>query len=263
MIYREHLLPPPLRRAFLCAWDFALEPADPPVVQHSIPPDGTSNLSLTRARDGTLHRRLVGPSLVGVVVPVMQGWTYRGFRLRPEAQASVLGGVLAPGSMILCDGEDALAPLWRSLATFDWSDAVRQFGGRAGGDDVVARAVDEIMVTGGRRSVAELAAAAALSERQFRRRFRAATGIGAKQFGDVQRMRRALILSLEDADWAGVAIEAGFADQPHLARDLKDRFGTPTAQVGGYFGGMRHQLLAPAAVSAIVRNLQDPQCRAA
>jgi AraC-like DNA-binding protein len=33
------------------------------------------------------------------------------------------------------------------------------------------------------------------------------------------------ILALEDSDWEGVAHDSGFADQPHLVRDIKERFG--------------------------------------
>jgi AraC-like DNA-binding protein len=259
VIYRELPLPDSLRGAFLCAWEFRLEPGDPPVVQHSIPPDGTSNLSVASAPDGTRHRRLAGPSLVSAAVPVVQGFRYTGLRVRPEAQRALFGHLPMPGSMTPCDGGGALAPLWRALETFDWSEASRSIGPATETDAAIGRAIDRMIASGGRCSVAALAAEAALSERQFRRRFRAATGIGAKQYADVQRTRRALILSLADADWAGIAAETGFADQPHLARDMRGRFGTPPARVAGYYGGMRHELLAP----ADVRKLQDPPARAA
>jgi transcriptional regulator GlxA family with amidase domain len=107
--------------------------------------------------------------------------------------------------------------------------------------------------------VARLARLAQLSERQFRRRFHAATGVTPKQYADVQRVRRALILALDDPDWAGIAHDSGFADQPHLARDVKLRFGAAPTRVSGYFCGIRHELLE----ASHVRNLQADKAQAA
>jgi transcriptional regulator GlxA family with amidase domain len=124
---------------------------------------------------------------------------------------------------------------------------------------MVAAAVDAIVATGGSVPMTRLARAAGLSERHFRRRFVAATGLAPKFYADVQRVRRALILALEDDDWAGVAAEAGFADQPHLARDVKERFGAAPGRIGGYFRGMRHELVAP----PDGRFVQDDEAQAA
>jgi len=46
MIYREIEVPDAMAHAVLCAWQFVLEPSDPALVQHQIPPDGTTNLVL-------------------------------------------------------------------------------------------------------------------------------------------------------------------------------------------------------------------------
>jgi len=75
----------------------------------------------------------------------------------------------------------------------------------------------------------------------------------------VQRVRRALIISLEDNNWAGIAHDSGFADQPHLARDIKERFGASPRRVAGYLGNMRHELLE----EDDVRNIQSGSARAA
>ncbi len=55
MIYREVELPEALNGAAFCAWRFVIEPTDPPHVQHSIPPDGTTNLVLVRDAGARLH----------------------------------------------------------------------------------------------------------------------------------------------------------------------------------------------------------------
>jgi AraC-like DNA-binding protein len=265
MIYRESALPPSLARAAFCAWQFTLEPHDPPVVQHQIPPDGTTNLGLARFPDGNSVAFHVGPTLAAFTVPVPQGAVSWGLRLRPEAAAAALGKPPRVGHWEQMEADGRYGPLWRELASWAPGGAAPDFRcaatlfGEARGDPCIAEAVDRLVAGGGMVPVAEIAALSHLSERQFRRRFIAATGISPKQYADVQRVRRALILSLEDRDWAGVASEAGFADQPHLARDIKERFGAGPTRVVGYLDGIRHELLE----GDHVRNLQAPVRKAA
>lgn len=264
MIYREILLPPEMRVAAMCGWQFLMEPHDPQLVQHSIPPDGSSNLVLVRSPDGAVHARVVGPSPVAQMVPVMQGWLYCGLRLRPEAARRVIGRQPAIGATEPVQRGGGLEPVWRDLEALlagdcSWSGTRALLEGASGGDDAIARAVDLLVASGGTVPVPVLARAAQLSERQFRRRFHAATGLAPKLYADVQRLRRVLILSLSDPDWAGIAEEAGFADQPHLIRDIRERFGAAPRQVHGYLAGIRHELLT----FGDVRFVQDRPAEAA
>ena len=263
MIYREVRLPAETMRAAFCAWRFELEEHDPPLLEHTVPPDGTVNLVLIRAPGGEEFVSVVGASLVAQQVPVAIGWSYCGIRLRPEAAGAVLGALPAPGERLLMTRGGSQEPVWRDLAAMlngkeDWSETSRHLSA-ARPDDVIASAVDWIVASGGGASLDQLALTAGLSERQFRRRFVAATGIAPKFYADVQRVRRALILSLEDPDWAGVAAEAGFADQPHLTRDVKGRFGAAPGQIAGYFRGIRHELVT----HGYVRFVQDEEADAA
>jgi AraC-like DNA-binding protein len=264
MFYRERELPATLGQAALCAWHFSLEPGDPPLVEHKVPPDGTTNFVLVRDVQGDCYTQLIGPTLAAYPVPVSIGWTYCGLRLRPETAGAITGKVPPVGTAEPLPLDGKFAPLWRDLQDFaaggtDWAGTVSLIGGDLRADRQIAAAVERIILTGGTIPVSGLAGSAGLSERQFRRRFHGATGVAPKQFAAVQRVRRALILSLEDPDWAGVASEAGFADQPHLAREVKDRFGAALARVGGYFAGMRHELV----LHSGVRFLQDDLAEAA
>jgi AraC-like DNA-binding protein len=264
MIYRESELPAALRHAAFCAWQFVMEPGDPSPVQHSIPPDGTTNLVLLREPSGALHGIIVGPSLACAEVPVMQGWEYGGLRLRPEAAERILGRAPAVGAHEAACRNGALRLLWNDLEAFltgtsDWLRAGAFLSTINPPDPLVGAAVDALVVTGGTAPLAALARSVGLSERQFRRRFQAATGIAPKFYADVQRARRALIMALEDGDWAGVAAEAGFADQSHLVRDIRGRFGAPPRHVRGYFRGIRHELVTP----ADGRFVQDQEAAAA
>lgn len=264
MIYRETALPAAAGRAAFCAWEFVMEPADPSLVQHSIPPDGTTNLVLVRAPAGDFHAMIVGPSLASDQVPVMQDWRYGGIRLRPEAAARVIGKATRIGGRDTVERGGALEPVWADLERLlsgapDWRATVALLCAVGPTDATVRAAVDWLVETGGTMPLATLARSRGLSERHFRRRFRAATGLAPKFYADVQRVRRALIMALDDADWAGVAAEAGFADQSHLARDIRERFNAAPRRVRGYFRGMRHELLAP----PDVRFVQDRAAAAA
>ena len=71
-----------------------------------------------------------------------------------------------------------------------------------------------------------------LSPRQFRRRCEAAVGYGPKMLQRVLRFRR--FVSLADkagasADLAQAAVDAGYADQPHLTRETVRLAGLPPA----------------------------------
>jgi AraC-like DNA-binding protein len=262
MIFREIALPDGLSSIAFCAWQFVVEPHDPPAFQHVIPPDGTTNLALILIAGAPPRPMLVPPSLAARTVPVAQGAYYAGLRLRPEAARMVTGREPAPGPPDLLPLDGPLAPIWSDLFALaeggtDWRASLAAFGGCAAADAAIAGAVTRLVESGGCASIASLAAASGLGVRQFRRRFHAAIGVAPKQYADVQRARRALLLALLERDWAGAAHEAGFADQPHFARDIKDRFGAPPRRVAGYLGGIRHEMLDD------VRIIQDARAAAA
>ncbi len=260
MIFRELPLPEAAQGAASCAWRFALEDHDPPHVEHLVPPDGATNIVVVRSPDGQIFARLIGPALTARRIPAARGWGYAGLRLRPEAALAVTGRPPDPAlsEPLPLDGPfGAIIANLCTLADNGWQGGgaiAAALAGIEGQDRAVAEAVDALAVSGGAIPIPRLADQAGVGPRQFRRRFGAATGLSAKQYASIQRLRRALLLSFEDPDWAGVASEAGFADQPHLARDVKNRFGAGLQLVRGYLGGIRHELLTPAGV----RFVQDP-----
>lgn len=82
------------------------------------------------------------------------------------------------------------------------------------------------------RDVAALAREFAISERQLRRRFHAAVGYGPATLARILRFGR--FLSLLDAgrdDLAGLAFDAGYADQAHLTRETRRLAGVSPARL--------------------------------
>lgn len=84
--------------------------------------------------------------------------------------------------------------------------------------------------------VCAIASAVGLSERQLRRRFAAAVGYGPRRFGRIMRFQRLLDLIHATGDpirWSEIAIDAGYADQPHMINDCVALAGTPPTALPG------------------------------
>ncbi|MFC0599577.1 helix-turn-helix domain-containing protein [Streptomyces palmae] len=91
-------------------------------------------------------------------------------------------------------------------------------------DPLIPRVVAALR--GGDR-VAAIAARAGLSERQLHRRSLAAFGYGPKTLGRVVRLNRALDEVRAGVPYAQVAAATGYADQAHLAREVRALTGVP------------------------------------
>lgn len=92
-----------------------------------------------------------------------------------------------------------------------------------GAMDGAMAAVVNVVVDGVRAGtpVAEIAAATGLGERRLHRRCLAAFGYGPRTLGRILRMNRAVDLARSGDPFAVVAAVAGYADQAHLAREVK------------------------------------------
>ena len=113
-------------------------------------------------------------------------------------------------------------------------NAVRQMAAGAWGLDVVALEVADRLRTAQTPSARELARATHLSERQLYRRCTAAFGYGPEFLLRITRIQRFLQLARDESRpprLAGLAIDAGYADQPHLTREVRSIMGTTPAQL--------------------------------
>ena len=72
-----------------------------------------------------------------------------------------------------------------------------------------------------------IAGSVGMSERQLHRRCLAAFGYGPKMLARVLRMHRALRAARGGMPFADVAARSGYADQAHMARDVKALAGVP------------------------------------
>jgi AraC-like DNA-binding protein len=106
--------------------------------------------------------------------------------------------------------------------------------GNTGGG--VQWAYERILRARGDIRIEGLARALDCSRKHLVQRFNAEVGIGPKALARMVRFNRALALAQAAAmpDWAGIAVECGYADQAHLVREFRDFAGSsPTALLDG------------------------------
>jgi AraC-like DNA-binding protein len=145
-------------------------------------------------------------------------------------------GVLGVPASDLVDRQVPLEQIWpaaevRRIAEADDPGAALEAAAREHW-----RAPDPVMVAvaeGARadRPVSEIAAGSGLGERQLRRRSVAAYGYGPKTLNRIFRMRRAVALARAGRAFAAVAADSGYADQAHLAREVRDLAGVPLGEL--------------------------------
>ncbi|KMS73230.1 AraC family transcriptional regulator [Streptomyces viridochromogenes] len=168
--------------------------------------------------------------------------TWVGLRFRPGTAPAFFG---APANE-LRDRRVELAELWPAAE-------VRRLQGRVAAAADPATALEEVALeratppdplldrlvralhTG--RPVAATADELGLGARQLHRRSLAAFGYGPKTLARILRLQRALALARGGTPFADTAARAGYADQAHLARDVKELAGLPLGELLGRRGG--------------------------
>jgi AraC-like DNA-binding protein len=155
--------------------------------------------------------------------------------------------VLGVPADVLRDDRVELAEIWgtdasrlsNQIAASDQPTAIsilaREVGRRlrtaSDPPDPIATAVPELVRR--RLDVRQFAEHIGLSERQLRRRSLAAFGYGPKTLQRILRFRRAVALARRGIPFADVAVHAGYADQPHLAREVKELAGVSLGELVG------------------------------
>ncbi len=196
-------------------------------------PDGCLDL-LWSSRAGLL---VAGPDRTAYLSTSAPGERWVGLRLPPGTGPTVFG---VP-AVELRDQRVPLADLWGDRvvsplverAAADASTVLVEVAARrlraAGGPDLVGRRVAAALAAG--IPVAATAAQVGLDPRELLRRSRHLFGYGPKTLARILRMRRALALARAGLSLADVAARAGYADQPHLTRDVRALAGLPPTEL--------------------------------
>ena len=210
-------------------------------------PDGCADLIV--GIPGVPGAAVVGTMRTAAVVPVAGRVDLFGIRFRPGAASVFLGVPLAE----LAGRRVALEELWgagaaRAADLLEPADLggrtaaaehllLARRGARAACQgDLVARAVALLRQARGGVGVRETAAALGVGERRLQRAFDHAVGLGPKTLARVLRFRR-VVRAIGRArvagapiPWAALALEAGYADQPHFIREFRALAGLTPAR---------------------------------
>ncbi|MDD1059447.1 helix-turn-helix transcriptional regulator [Streptomyces cocklensis] len=195
-------------------------------------PDGCMDLIW---HDGSLL--VAGPDTAAYVVADRPGSSYAGLRFAPGVGPALLG---LPAREVR-DLRVPLDALWPAAEARGL--AARADGGpaaaldawaaertrTAGPADPLPAAVAAALSAG--RPLPAVAAACGLGERQLRRRCEAAFGYGPRTLSRVLRLQRALAMARTGTPFARVAADAGYADQPHLSREVRSLAGIPLREL--------------------------------
>ncbi|MER5470565.1 helix-turn-helix transcriptional regulator [Streptomyces sp. NPDC002935] len=205
-------------------------------VRSAVLPDGCMDLLWTEGR-----LLVAGPDTRPYVPDgVPGGWV--GVRFFPGTAPAYLG---VPANE-LRDQRVELTDLWpasevrrlaaRIDAAADPVDALEEVALLRAADaeppDPLLREVVAALDAG--RPVAETADELGLGARQLHRRSLVAFGYGPKTLARVLRLQRALALARDGVPFAETALRAGFADQAHLARDVRELAGTTLGELVGH-----------------------------
>ncbi len=237
-------------------------PADPDLSGHLLTTwQARLGGALRLVPDGCVDVLWIGNGTAWVCGPETSAWSFRlptatsvyGVRFRPGRAGAALGfdtrelsnrraeladvlGARAGRHLVEQVGEarDATA----GLAAFQ--SAVRGWVADAPEPGHVAATVPRLLAARPGITVAGVAEALGLGDRQLHRQCVRAFGYGPATLRRILRLQRFLALARRpgtDTDLAGLAVAAGYTDQPHLSRDCRTIAGASPAELAGRRSG--------------------------
>lgn len=245
---------PPLSRLVEMIWDWDMPPQ--PYRLERILPSADSQLVINLAEDET---RVYDDALRcrRFAAAAFDGPSHRSFVIDTAEQVRVVGVVFRAGSAapffrermdLLANDHvdlDALAGgmartlRMRLLETADAGARLRivhdwllAHADAASPHPIVAHALRAFDAVPEVARIDVIAAHCRLSPRRFGELFRQQVGMSPKRYARLQRFRRALVQARSQprTDWAGIAADCGFHDQPHLVHEFRAFSGmTPSA----------------------------------
>jgi AraC-like DNA-binding protein len=231
--YRELAVGSALRQHFVCLWVQAIGAGQRSFPQRVLP-DGCIDMVWI----GEAEPVAVGPATRTFTADLPPGALVVGARFRPGSAPSLLR---VPASAFL-NRETPLRDVWgratselsarmveagsveAKLAILEEALTERVMSG-APSDDLVGEAVGWLARRPAGR-VHDLSRLLGLSSRQLQRRFRDAVGYGPKTLQRILRLQRVLALAEGQhgraCHLAALALEAGYADQAHMTREITE-----------------------------------------
>jgi AraC-like DNA-binding protein len=211
-----------------CTWARTIRPGAPDV---NVVPDACADVMWHREAGRLL---VAGPDTGAHQTPLPPGLLV-GVRFRPGRAPAGLG---VPAFSVRDERVD-LDVLWPAARTRRLAEDLAAAPSVAAAEQMLADTVASVGATwdptaprllelvGRGERVASVADALGWTERQLHRRSLAAFGYGPKVLQRVLRFDRAIRMARSGTDLTSVAYATGYADQAHLAREVKSLAGVP------------------------------------
>jgi AraC-like DNA-binding protein len=242
--YRELAPPDHLRGHVVCFWRHGA--TEQPTTAHVLP-DGCVDVVWVDSQPP----HVAGPMTVPMTYAIGAGIEILAVRLRPGVAHRLLG----VSAHELLDQDVPLHDLWPRHQAARWAAVTEQRDERAMLTALAAAIASRLPALETTDEFVRCAAAwlaahplgrleemgrlSGLSERQIRRRFNEAIGFGPKKLQRILRLQRLLWLAEQERGsrlpLSRLAFAAGYADQPHMTRELQALTGlTPAKLLAGH-----------------------------
>lgn len=254
--YREESPSAELSHFIASFWEFRASTGISAPIMHEIFPDGCLSIFLSRDRIRGFQEILIAENnLKSIYIPVSAGETAWGMRILPEACFAFFGTDPAEIKYQPFCGEKfkkrfsaELEQRLYNCETFTeavqaFEDYAKDFGVKPGEIDVrLAKATRIFIESEGLAKISETAKEIGLSERQFERNYRKASGLTPKQFAGICRFRATAIAMVKNSEqnWASRAAEKGFTDQSHLNREFSRLSGNSPGEFSENINRIEH-----------------------
>jgi AraC-like DNA-binding protein len=240
-LYRELSPPPDLAPFVECFWVSEVESDGP----RRIVPDGCVDVLLFSRGQQLVDAQVVGAMTRYREVPLCACETILGVRFHPG-----MAGTALPGDISLFNDRSvglesvlgrAARRLLKDLGRCSSSEAlVEKLANRIvrwPKVNDVQQAIGDLARNRGRLSIADLADAAGVGERQLRRNCTRHSGLSPKQLARILRFRHASNRLHEgEQNLARLALDCGYFDQAHMTLDFRDLAGASPARYLRQFG---------------------------
>ena len=257
MFYREEKPSAETSHFILSYWEFKVDDKISAPVMHEIFPDGCISLFFLRSKFHSFQKLAVSEiNLKSVFVPGNAGDRIWGMRILPEACSAFFG--IDPLTIKKTDFEpEAHGRRFSPELKNDLSECkifteaieifenyAKNFGVKREEIDArLAKATRIFIESQGLAKISETAKEIGLSERQFERNYRKASGLTPKQFARICRFRATAIdmVKKSSQNWAHRAAEKGFTDQSHLNREFSNLTGNSPVEFSEYVSRIHHE----------------------
>ncbi|MEO8073820.1 MAG: AraC family transcriptional regulator [Acidobacteriota bacterium] len=257
LFYREESPSSETAHFVFSYWEFKVDEDVSAPLMHEVFPDGCLSIVFYQNKTNSQNRDFFINELhsQSIFVPVNAGEVIWGMRILPEAAHAFFGANPAEfksqtaqkqclGTRFSPELEERLAACQCFPEAIEvYENYAKNFGVKSAEIDArLAKATRIFIETEGQAKISDVSGQIGLSERQFERNYRKASGLTPKQFARICRFRATTLDMIKNSanNWADRAAAKGFTDQSHLNREFSNLTGNSPVQFSSKIKRIKH-----------------------